>query len=125
MTKANRAKIEAVNFDTKLPENSPYTKGRSAANFKPDHHSVQGAKKADFQQHLIDSSIRFTRDPRNNQVNYNSSPGKVGRDYELVKKADANNPSLKEALEIKMADRSLKTHLTQMQTLNNDLNPPA
>ena len=30
---------------------------------------------------------------------------------------------MKEALDIKMADRSLKTHLTQMQTLNNDLNP--
>ena len=41
-----------------------------------------------------------------------------------MKKADANNPSLKEAMEIKNADRSLKTHLTQMQTLNNDLNPP-
>ena len=48
MTKINRGKIEAVNFDTKMPENSPYTKGRSAANFKPDYHSVQGAKKADF-----------------------------------------------------------------------------
>ena len=40
MSKANRAKIEAYNFDTKMPENSPYTKGRTSENFKPDYHSV-------------------------------------------------------------------------------------
>lgn len=119
--KLNRSKIEALNFNTKFPENSPYTKGRTSANFKPDHHSVMGGKKAPFQANLKDTNIKFNHDSRNNQVGYNSSPKKVGGvEVELIKKAEANNQSQVKAMEYKNADRSIKTHLTQMQTLNND-----
>ena len=97
----------------KFPENSPYNKINSQA-FKPNDCQPNGGKKAEFQGHLIDSSVKFTLDPRNNKFNYNSSPCGKGGDQDYVQKVDVGNLKLNKGEENKAKDRSIKTHLTQM-----------
>ena len=83
MGKMNRDKVEKGNFSMKFPENSPYNTGKKAA-FKPNEMQPLGGKKSDFQGHLLETSFKHSRDPRNNKFNYNSSPSGAKGDQDFI-----------------------------------------
>ena len=101
----------------KFPENSAYNSGKPRA-FKPNQNRKEmiiNAKKADFQGSLLDSSIKFTMDERNNRVAYNNNAG-GGGDKDLIYNIQAKKT---EATWAENNDKVSKNHLTQMQTLNS------
>ena len=49
MSKINRGKLEATNFNTKFPEKSPYNTAKHSGAPKPTSEQLRGAKKAEFE----------------------------------------------------------------------------
>ena len=65
----------------KFPENSPYNANVKAKEFKPNQNRKEmiiNAKKADFQGYLMNSSVKFTLDEKNNKMGYNNNAGGGG-----------------------------------------------
>ena len=80
LRKQNQQKLMNSSVQMKFPENSPYNVGR-IKEFKPNQNRkemILGAKKADFQGQLMNSSVRFTFDEKNNKVGYNNNAGGGG-----------------------------------------------
>ena len=75
---------------------------------------ILNAKKADFQGQLMNSSVKFTFDERNNRVAYNNNAG-GGGEKDLIYNVKA---AKREATWAENQDKLSKNHLTQMQTLN-------
>ena len=100
----------------KFPQNSPYNSGKSQANFKVNQNRnelLMGARKADFQSQLLNSSLRFTLDERNNKMSYNNRAG--GTEADMIYNIKHAKPSMPQA---EAFDKQSKSHLTQMATNN-------
>ena len=70
----NQDKLEQTHFTMKFPENSPYNTGKHYGGDKPNANlsdKLKNAKRADFCSHLTDTSIKFSRDPRNYKFDHN------------------------------------------------------
>lgn len=113
----NQEFLMTSSVSMKFPANSPYNSGK-AREFKPNQNRkelILNAKKADFQGQLIDSSIKFSLDERNNLMGYNNNAG-GGGDKDLIYNVKAQKPP---ATWVEENDKGDKNHLTQMQTLNS------
>ena len=115
--KANQEVLMTSSVSMKFPESSPYNSGK-ITEFKPNQtrkEMILAAKKAEFQGQLIDSSIKFSMDERNNRVAYNNNAG-GGGEKDLIYNVKANK---QEMTWVENNDKGNKNHLTQMQTLNS------
>ena len=82
---ANQEFLMTSSVSMKFPETSSYYSSK-IKEFKPNQNRkemILNAKKAEFQGQLIDSSIKFSRDERNNKVTYNNNAG-GGGDKDLI-----------------------------------------
>ena len=115
--KQNQEILMTSSVNMKFPENSAYNAGKPVE-FKPTQNRkemILSAKKADFQGQLLDSSVKFTLDERNNRMAYNNNAG-GGGDKDLIYNIKANQV---DATWAENNDKVSKNHLTQMQTLNS------
>ena len=76
---------------------------------------IINAKKAEFQGQLMNSSVRFTLDDKNNRVSYNNNAG-GGGEKDLIYNIKT---AKKEPLWAEAHDKASKNHLTQMLTANS------
>ena len=115
--KANQEVLMTSSVSMKFPESSSYYSSK-IKEFKPNQNRkemILNAKKAEFQGQLIDSSIKFSMDERNNRVAYNNNAG-GGGDKDLIYNVKSNK---QEPTWVESNDKNSKNHLTQMQTLNS------
>ena len=76
---------------------------------------MMGAKKAEFQGQLMNSSLKFNMDAKNNKMTYNNNAG-GGGDKDLIYNVKMAKPEQSMA---EKQDKASKNHLTQMNTLNS------
>ena len=109
----NMLAIKNSSVKMKFPENSPYNANNRDLKFKPNQNRkemILNAKKADFQGYLLNSSVKFTMDQRNNKMSYNNSAG-GGGEKDMIYNLKSRKPDRPWA---EQEDKASKNHLTQM-----------
>ena len=109
--KQNMQNLTTSSVSMKFPENSPYNACRLKEQFKPNQNRkemILNAKKADFQGQLLNSSVKFTFDERNNRMTYNNNAG-GGGEKDLIYNV---KPTKREATWAENQDKETKGHLT-------------